>query len=567
MRVTIKGQGPVDLTQRNFVASGGQGSIYVLGNTAFKVYHKPAHMMPEGKIRELSPLPSNVFSRPEHILVNKRGVPVGYTSKFIRNAHVLCQLFPRAFREREGLTHTKMFSLVEQMRDGIALAHKADILLVDGNEMNFLVDPRFKRITFIDTDSYQTKNYPATAIMESIRDRHMAHHMAFNEGTDWFSFACVSFQMMTGIHPYKGKHPSLKGFDARMRNNVSVFNSDVRVPKAAYDFRIIPSTWRAWFEVVLDKGKRLPPPGGQAQMVAVKAVIKAITGAKNIILDEIGNFDGTIIGVWASGHRLVVATDAGLWVDGRRVGDMPSVSAVGISQHRATPVSVVQHPNATPDLFNTTTKTIVPFDLNASHVESTLDGRIYMMVGSSVREVLINDMVSEAVATTKLAANVLPNASLLFQGGVSQNMLGSQFMNLFPVSGASHQIRIKELDSYRVISAKYDVGAKGGVLMVIGMKGGKYDRLVFRFDAKHTTYDVRTISDIGHAGLNFVVTDAGVCVCINEEDKIELMSVRRGSTSVKTVTDNVLGGDMRLFKRGSQVLVSRGNHLYTMTMK
>ena len=57
--------------------------------------------------------------------------------------------------------------------------------------------------------------------MDSVRDRHAA---GWNEGTDWFSFALVSFQMFVGIHPYKGKHPALKTLDERMAQNVSVLH-------------------------------------------------------------------------------------------------------------------------------------------------------------------------------------------------------------------------------------------------------------------------------------------------------------------------------------------------------
>lgn len=58
-----------------------------------------------------------------------------------------------------------------------------------------------------------------------------------------------------------------------------------------------------------------------------------------------------------------------------------------------------------------------------------------------------------------------------------------------------------------------------------------------------------------------------MCICLDEDDKLELSSVTKGSSSVKTVTDKVLGGDLRLFKRGGQVLVSRGDKVFTMRMK
>lgn len=567
MKLTVQGQGDVNLTQKDFVASGGQGSVYAQGDTAFKVYTDPSTMMPEGKIQELAPLPVPMFSRPEHMLLDSKGRKVGYTTRFVKDAYVLCQLFPRSFRDREGFTHAKAFGLVQKMREGFEVAHKAGILLIDPNEMNFLVDPKFTTLTFIDTDSYQTKSYPATAIMESIRDRHMSHPRDFNEGTDWFSFAVTSFQLMVGIHPYKGKHPNLKGFDDRMKHNVSVFNKDVSVPAAAYPLTVIPQEWRGWYEAILEKGDRCAPPGGAVAVVIIRPTVKAIHGSGNLILDEIGQFDGNVLGVWAAGHKLVVATDAGLWMDGRRVGDWTDTTAVAFSPRLVTPVAT-RHPGDAPEMYDCQTKTLIPFSLNAQRVAGH-DGRIYIKTGDKVLEMVLSDIGQKVVATTRVAASVLPNASLLFPGGVVQNMLGSTFISLFPQAGQTYQVRIPELDGYRVLDAKFDTGAKGGVLMVIGHTAkGTYDRLVFRFDATFQSYDVRKVEDIGtSSGLNFVVTDAGVCICLNEDDKLELTSVSKGSNSMKVVEDTVLGGDMRLFKRGAQVLVARGDKVFTMRMK
>lgn len=118
-----------------------------------------------------------------------------------------------------------------------------------------------------------------------------------------------------------------------------------------------------------------------------------------------------------------------------------------------------------------------------------------------------------------------------------------------------------------MLGGKYDAGVKGSVLMVVGKKKGKTDRFTFRFDDTFTSYDMRKVEDVQSSDLNFVVTDAGVCVFLDEEhDCIELFSTKKGSAQVKTVTDKVIGGDMRLFKRGAQVLVARGNRIFTMRM-
>ncbi|MFA6235616.1 MAG: hypothetical protein WC824_15715, partial [Bacteroidota bacterium] len=93
-----------------------------------------------------------------------------------------------------------------------------------------------------------------------------------------------------------------------------------------------------------------------------------------------------------------------------------------------------------------------------------------------------------------------------------------------------------------------------------------YDRLIFRFDADDT-YDLRVVQDITPAGLNFVTLDTGVCVCLTEEEKLELFKSSKGHPAVKVVEDRVLGSDMRLGKQNGMVLFSRGNKVYRLRMK
>lgn len=58
--------------------------------------------------------------------------------------------------------------------------------MVDLNELNVLVGSSFVEPFMIETDSYQTPSYRATAIMDSIRDR-LVPTGQFALLTDWFS--------------------------------------------------------------------------------------------------------------------------------------------------------------------------------------------------------------------------------------------------------------------------------------------------------------------------------------------------------------------------------------------
>ena len=63
---------------------------------------------------------------------------------------------------------------------------------------------------------------------------------------------------------------------------------------------------------------------------------------------------------------------------------------------------------------------------------------------------------------------------------VYQNLLGEAHVSMFPVSGTTMQSMVPELNGYQVIDARYD----RGVLMVVGARDGRYDRMVFRFDER-----------------------------------------------------------------------------------
>src|SRR5262249_29495766 len=172
--------------------------------------------------------------RPLELVIDSHNRPVGNSMRFAGKTYSLCQLFPKAFRQRNNLTPELMLRLVRQLQKSVSHIHSRGILIVDLNEMNFLVATNFSELFFIDVDSYQTPSFPATVLMESVRDRHAA---IFSNDSDWFSFAVVSFQMFVGIHPFKGTYPAFQHLpdnaaklDARMRANISVLHQGVSVP-------------------------------------------------------------------------------------------------------------------------------------------------------------------------------------------------------------------------------------------------------------------------------------------------------------------------------------------------
>ena len=574
MTVQTRGGPEVSLGTRNFVAEGGEGKIYALGDTGYKIYHDPAKAIPIGKIQELGRIPDPSVIKPEEAVYGRArnsvpGTPlrktfshVGHTFRFIRDAWTLCQLFPRSFREREGFDHKMAVKLVQGIQGGVKAVHSAGILIVDLNEMNFLVSKDFAGAYFTDVDSYQTPQYPATAIMASVRDP-LVRGVDFTELSDWFSFAVVSFQVFVGIHPFKGKHPTVKGIEERMRAGISVFDSQVRIPKAAYGFDVIPSAYRDWYEAMFVKGRRDFPPEGVVAQIIVRPVVRRISSGDHFTIEDLNTFSESIRSVFHGGNHVVVHAGNEVFVNLRSVGTWDSAIVVGFTPRSGRPV-VAQLDPKTRGLYLTDagTKKTISTVLRADEIMSCGE-TIYVRSRDKVLEVILTETGSNVVAGTRLAANVLENASRLFEGVVFQSLLGEPNVSLFPEPGTCYQVMVPELKGHKVVQAKYD----GGVLMVLAVEGATYHRYVFRFDERFNKYDVRKVEDVTPAGLNFVTLDSGVCVCLDEEERLELFSNRKGSVSVKTVEDPVLGGDMRLLKHHGQVRFFRGKTLYSMRMK
>lgn len=559
MKVFIKGKNkPIELNNGDFLAAGGEGKIYVKGTTVYKVC-EPGKMIPEGKFAELSVLSDSHIIKPEDIIVDAKNQNVGYTMKFIQDSYTLCQIFTKAFRLRNNIKHDTVLDLVRQMQKTIQHVHSHDILLVDGNEFNFLLDNKFKEVYFIDVNSYQTPHYPAMAIMDSVRDRHANNK--FNKLTDWFSFALVSFQMFIGIHPYKGKHPKYTDLDSRMLHNVSVFDKDVGFPVAACQpFTTIPDAYLQWYKAVLDKGERVPPPHDLVAMVHVIVPTVKLVGGKSLSIDKLREFTSNIMDYYHSSGTEVYLTADKIYVNKDEFNNDGEKTVVGFTRTNLPIAAWLE--DGYVKLRDITRNKDVEFNCYGSKLMS-FDGRIYTQSGMNIIEVIFTEIKDKIIATPHIVANVLEQATRFYDGVVVQNLFDAYYVSIFPVSKSCQQIALRELDGLRVIDAKYE----GKILMVVAVdKKGHYNRFTFAFKDDWKSYDIAKKENITYTGLNFTVLDNGVCVHIDEDENIEIFQINKLGNA-KVVTDDVINHDMLLYHKGATVMFTKEGSIYSVTMR
>jgi len=558
MNVTLKGKSNYSLSKGDFVASGGEGSVYRKGKIAFKIYTDPQRMIPLQKIQELSSLTLPNIIRPQDVLFDNKNHPVGYTMPYLTDTYALCQIFTKAFRDRFNVKPATITKLVNELRLLVSHVHSKDILIVDLNEMNFLVDDSFDAIYGIDCDSYQTKSYKATAIMESIRDRHTS---TFCKETDWFSFAIISFQMFIGIHPYKGKHAKLKTMDERMLANISVLHKDVGIPAVCYPLTNIPKSYLDWYKAVFEDGKRRPPPDEIQAVIIIPKAIK-IAGSNNFVIQKLRELADNVVRFDPVAGMTMTAV--ALYSDVREEYKLPVGHKMPVLGTTPNGQVIAAHVHAGKlQLHNVSMGVPVALmaELSADGVMS-YDGNIYVKNGDSIFLLVFIAAGGVIKGATHRICGVLENATKLFDGVVIQYLLGACYAYMFKEK-ACYQVHVKELDSVRVIDAKFD----NKVLMVIGFLAGTYDKYIIRFADDYQSYDLRVEKDIGPSGLNFVVLPKGICAHLNGKDEMELFSNAKGSASIKVIDDPAIDGNIKLFREGNQVVFSRAETIYSIELK
>lgn len=554
---------PIQFTKNEFVFKGGEGSIYSRGSLVYKIYEDPKRVIPYEKIDELKVLNHKCIIRPKDLIYDKSKTIVGFTMDKVDGIPI-CKLFTNSFRNLNNIKPNTILKLVEKMIRVIVFIHDKKCLIVDGNEMNYMVDNiTFQTPYFIDVNSYQTPSFPATSLMMSIKD---FHSNKFSEMTDWFSFAIVSCNLFIGIHPFKGRHqnykPGIDGMLQRMKDNVSIFHSGVSVPKATRDFSYIPTEIREWYIKLFEKGKRIPPPS-VVGLINIKPI-------KTQVIRSTNNFDITLLKTFKSNiidYKKVftserIITENKIYINNldydrfNSSDDIIFSSMSNILVYKEDNVLYLAYPsNSRIERTNIKVDDMFIYD---NHLFVIYDGKIH--------EIMIICGMSSLNASVKSFWYIMKNSSKVLDGFIYQNILGKSFLNILSPSHSitsSYDIPIPELDKYyNIISGKRD----DNVCMLITYNNGKYYKVILRFSKDFKTYDFRE-EEVDIPLINFVTLKNGICISINSDDSLEIFSSNPNSKSIKRIEDPEINSSFNLCKSGMDVLFFKDNELLQLKMK
>lgn len=563
--------GILSLTDKMYLASGGEGTLYVNGDQAYKLYHDPdKKMLPAKKMQELAAIGNNQIVIPREIIYDPAtGKPLGYVTKFIDGVEPLVKLFTRTFKDANNVSYRMVNELVKQLQLVVTDVHKAKCLIVDLNELNILagIEPTVIVPWFIDTDSYSTPSFHATAIMDSVRDRKASQYdskgqLHYNPTieSDWFSWAILAFNLYSNIHPYRGIHPKYKPKDKhkQMDDGVSVFHPDVRTPPSVNDFKLIPARHLDWFKRVFLNGERGTPPLADSNVpMLVPTQIVTIKGTDKLDVVEISAYSDAITSVHQFMGVYYVATKKHVYANKREILTHNAKKLLLSNANNGNLVVASQNGNI---ISFAEPNNVTPIGTIKSEDMFARNGMIYTITNGKLMENAFTSFSNKLIHRITELENVSVTSSKMYEGCVIQDLLGKKFLTLPYKQGCSFSKHIPQLSGYRVIGAKCDKN----IVVVIAEKSGQYDRFVIVFTKDYSDFDTRIVSDVSYNTINFCVMDSGLCLLLNENGDMEIFVDNK---KVEIISNAPLDSSMPLFATADGVFFVLNNSIHQVKKK
>jgi hypothetical protein len=604
LRVHLPGKGEVALTQTDYLATGGEGVVYAKGGYVYKLYLDPAGARARGietKLKLLQTIQHPHIVAPTDVLLNAQHEVVGFYMPQASGVP-LVKTFTNAWRDPNNFGLKESLALVDNMRLAVETAHQAGAVLVDANEMNYLADGVAPRL--LDVDSWQIGPFKASAIMPSIRDVHSGAD--FTPLTDWFSWAIVSFQVLAGIHPYKGVHPDFKRGDiqARMLANASVFDPRVSLNAGVRDYtNSLPGALLDWYRDVFQHGLRSAPPGVHAARVAPLSTSSQpatrTPTSQTVSHDVLVHLDGDVVEVLSCGVALWREhSGAGNLsaYDLQRKQNLPSLSPPQLEAlHHGLAALVrcagglfyasLNKANAGNPLRSGITGHLVPAERDpvppvpgkdARLLPSlaqrlvTFGNRLFAVDAHSDRgltEIAVDQMGGHnTVLSVRASWPFLAQAATVFATMALFDALGTPFLVL-PVGDSVRVDKARGLADYRLVDA-FMVSPDHVLALAYGRKDGQTYRLTLSRGGAQQGFEITATEPTDELALNVAVNEQGIGVEVLANGELAVFSakqIRNGNS--KLVRNTGLTQEHRVFALPAGLHYSYGQEVVQISMR
>ena len=546
----------IKLDKQDYIQEGGEGIVYAKGGIVYKIYHNLQDVLPVKKYNELSVLNRDNILTPQEYIQDKKNNTIGFTMRQVSNTVPLARIFTTGYRDRNNITPDKSILLVQNMAETIQYIHEKNILIVDGNEFNYLIDGKeFIIPYFIDVNSYKTISFDATVIMPSIRDW---TSKIFTKESDWFSFAIIATQIFTGIHPFKGSHKNFDRTDlkGRMIKCKSIFNKEVNLPPITRDFSLIPTEYMDWFISLFEKGQRSQAPTVKTKLIQ-KAQTIILTGKDKFIIDIIFSTNDLIAGCDFILGNKIVYTDKNIYLNKTKYS--LSSNTAGIIYYDNIPYSVDTENNKL-KIVNLQSNEIIDCNILAEK-KLIIDNRLYVISGGKFSEINIKSFNNKLFIGVKTAWDILTNSISIFRNIIYSDILGACYLYIPYQENYCSITSIPELNKHKIIDAKYE----NRLCVLTTFYDSVYNRVTIKFNESMNSYTLKIEKDIILTGVNFICLPNGIYLIYTGEG--DLIIGNKKSDQTKILTDIKIDSIMNLCHSGNDVYYYNDKSLFNLKMK
>lgn len=565
-KVKIGSGGTFTILDKYYLASGGEGTIYINGGKAFKIYHDPTKALSLQKIRELSVINNPSVITPKDIIYDVvTGDAIGYVTDFITDVDPLLKYFTKTYKQDNNISLAMILDLIKKMHIITTSIHNSKVLVVDYNELNVLIrNSNGLSPFYIDTDGYQTPSGKSQAVMNSIMDRKCSKvvngHLAYNPNilSDWFSFGILSFWALTGIHPFRGGHPNYKPNqkEKQFDDGISVFDSKTKLPPTVTSFNNIPQPLLNWYIATFRDGNRsIPPlPDGTIPTV-VPAPIVTIKGNNQVDVTQTASYSENIRTVIQAMGMDYVVTDKCIYRGTQELFR-------GCEKYKK--VLLCPASDGTIVVASLLNNTVTFTDLIRQQVIGTIDSSgmifrnncIYTISNGKFVENKFTTIGNKMIHRVTEIENVSALTTVIWDGCAIQNLLGHYYLVIPYMTGASFSKHLPQLDGYRLVSCK----SEKNVTIILAEKSGIYSRFIIIFTKQdYSSFDVRVVNDVGFTDINFTVLDNGLCLLLNDQSELEIFFL---NNRVDVIKDPPIDISMPLFSLGNEAYIINGNSIH-----
>lgn len=276
----------IKLTPQQAIGKGGEADIFAIDkNQAVKIFKQPDHpdyfnsplaqqaakerlQEHQTKLRQFPHnLPNNVIA-PQQLVTDKSGNQIlGYTMPLLKNIVPLLKYSDRAFRSQSGINQQTVIDIFSKLHQTVQQIHKQQVIMGDFNDLNILISGT--DIYLIDADSFQYQNFLCRVFTARFVDPILCDAnqnqpiliKTHNANSDWYAFSVMLMQCLLFVDPYGGIYkPQDKSQQipqsARPLKRITVFNSEVKYPKPALPYKILPDDLLQYFHRCFEQDYR-----------------------------------------------------------------------------------------------------------------------------------------------------------------------------------------------------------------------------------------------------------------------------------------------------------------------